>query len=130
MAHILLVDDEPALLKILSDMLALEGHQTMAVVRGDAAMARIIGKSFDLAITDIRMNPIDGLQVLATARRLQPDMPVIMLTAYDSESARKRAAELGAYAFITKPFEPDELVSVVTGALESLDTAGGSHEQD
>jgi DNA-binding response OmpR family regulator len=119
MAHILLIDDEPALLKILSDMLTFEGHQIIAVVRGDIAIAKLSRKSFDLAISDVRMNPMDGLKVLATACRLKPDMPVILLTAYDCESARQKADELGAYAYITKPFETNELLNAVSGALRT-----------
>ena len=68
----------------------------------------------------MRMSPVNGMEVLAVARRLRPDMPVIMLTAYSCEKTKQEAKELGAYAYLRKPFETDELLDTVSGALKEI----------
>ena len=89
------------------------------------AIAKLRETTFDLMVSDIRMDPVDGMEVLAAARRLNPNMPVIMLTAYDSPDARQKAKELGACGFVTKPFEVDDLLSTVDRALEECEAGDG-----
>ena len=120
MAHILLVDDEPSVLMILSIILTRAGHQTTTVCRGDAAIEQLGETSFDLVVSDMRMSPVNGMEVLAVARRLRPDMPVIMLTAYSCEKTKQEVKELGVYAYLRKPFETDELLDTVSGALKEI----------
>ena len=118
MAQILLVDDELNILNILSRILTTAGHEAETAHRGDLAITRLRETAFDLLLVDIRMDPVDGMEVLADARRMKPDMPVIMLTALDCDDTRQKAKELGAYAYITKPFRMGELLNIVDRALE------------
>jgi DNA-binding NtrC family response regulator len=67
------------------------------------------------------MTPVHGMQVLASARRLKPAMPVVMLTAYDCPDTRRQAMDLGAYAYLTKPFRVSEVLDIVDRALEERD---------
>ena len=117
MAHILVVDDEHSMLKVLSGLLAVAGHQTTTVDRGDTAIAKLREASFDLTVSDMRMNPVDGMAVLTAARRLTPNMPVIMLSAHNCAATKQAAKDLGAYAYLTKPFGASELLDTVDRAL-------------
>ena len=117
MAHILLVDDEPDVLHILSQIMATAGHDVVTIEDGGAAVAKLQEVIFDLMIADIRMSPMDGMDVLRAARRLKPDMPVVILTAYRGDATRQAAMELGAYAYLTKPFRMSEVLDTVDLAL-------------
>ena len=119
MAHILLVDDEPSVLKILSKILTVAGHNTTTVGRGDTAIDKLSETDFDLMVSDVRMSPVDGIAVLAAASRLKPDMPVIMLTAYSCDDTRQKAMKLGAYAYMMKPFRMKEVIDTVEKALDT-----------
>ena len=118
MAHILLVDDEPGVLNILTRMLTVAGHQSTAVDRGDTAIEKLRQSSFDLVISDVRMSPVDGMTVLSAARRLKPEMPIIMLTAYSCDDTRQRAMRSGAYAYMMKPFRMKEVLDAIENALD------------
>ena len=103
MASILLVDDEPDVLHIVSKILVTAGHDVMSVDRGQTAVSKLRERTFDLMIADIRMSPMNGMDVLTAARRLMPEMPVIILTAYTGDATRQEAIRLGAYAYLTEP---------------------------
>ncbi len=118
MARVLLVDDEPSILNVLSTLMKSEGHEPVAVRGGEKAQGVLLAERFDLMITDIRMSPIDGLQLLKVARRDRPEMAVIMLTAYGSVETAVHAMKEGAFDYVTKPFKVDELLLTVQRALE------------
>lgn len=118
MARILLVDDEPSILNVLSTLMKSEGHETIAVRGGEKAQEVLLSEPFDLMISDIRMSPIDGLQLLKIAHRERPQMAVIMLTAYGSVETAVQAMKEGAFDYVTKPFKVDELLLTVQRALE------------
>jgi DNA-binding NtrC family response regulator len=122
MSRILLVDDEPSILSVLTTLLKAEGHEVEPARGGDKAleMFRKEGEVFDLMITDIRMSPIDGMQLLKHARRERPGMAVIMLTAYGSVETAVEAMKEGAFDYVTKPFKVDELLITVKRALEYI----------
>ena len=122
MANILLVDDEPDVLHMLSQVIATAGHDVMTIERGAAAVSKLQEVTFDLMIADIRMSPMDGMEVLAAASRLKPDMPVIILTAYTGDATRQTAMKLGAYAYLTKPFRMSEVLDTVDLALGESET--------
>ena len=122
MANILLVDDEPDVLHMLSQVIATAGHDVMTIERGAAAVSKLQEVTFDLMIADIRMSPMDGMEVLTAARRLKPDMPVIILTAYTGDATRQTAMKLGAYAYLTKPFRMSEVLDTVDLALGESET--------
>ena len=117
MSRILLVDDEPDLLILLAKMLVAAGHEAVTVDNGDAAIKRLVTSSFDLMMMDIRMRPMDGIELLTATRKLKPDMPVIMLTAYTDVDTIEKAKSLGAFAFLRKPFQLSELIDTVNRAL-------------
>lgn len=118
MARILLVDDEPSILSVLSTLMKSEGHEPVAVRGGDKALEILLSEPFDLMISDIRMSPVDGMHLLKTAHRERPQMAVIMLTAYGSVETAVQAMKEGAFDYVTKPFKVDELLLTVQRALE------------
>jgi DNA-binding NtrC family response regulator len=120
MSRIILVDDEPSILSVLTTLLKAEGHEVLSSRGGEGAKELIRTEPFDLMITDIRMSPVDGLQLLRQARRERPGCAVIMLTAYGSVETAVEAMKEGAFDYITKPFRVDELLITVKHALEFI----------
>jgi DNA-binding NtrC family response regulator len=118
MARILLVDDEPSILNVLSTLLKQEGHDAVPVRGGEKAQEIVRTEHFDLMISDIRMAPMDGMQLLKFARKEKPSLAVIMLTAYGSVETAVEAMKEGAYDYVTKPFKVDELLITVERALQ------------
>lgn len=118
MARILLVDDEPSILSVLSTLLRAEGYEVVPALGGEKALEELKAKAFDLMISDIRMSPIDGMQLLKAARKDWPKMAVLMITAYGSVETAVGAMKVGAFDYITKPFKVDELLITVQRALE------------
>ena len=118
MAKIILVDDEPSILSVLSVLLKAEGYEVVPVDGGTKAAELIKSTPFDLMITDIRMRPIDGMALLKLAREQQPTMSVLMITGYGSVETAVEALKVGAFDYITKPFRVDELLITVQRALE------------
>jgi len=118
MARILLVDDEPSILSVLGTLMKVEGHEPVPVRGGEKAREMSESDRFDLMISDIRMSPIDGMELLRLAHSARPDMAVIMLTAYGSVETAVEAMKAGAFDYVTKPFKVDELLITVKRALE------------
>lgn len=118
MAKILLVDDEPSILSVLSVLLKAEGHVVTPVDNGEKAMELFQSSAFDLMISDIRMKPIDGITLLHAARDVRPTMAVLMVTGYGSVETAVEAMKLGAFDYITKPFKVDEMLITVQRALD------------
>ena len=118
MAKILLVDDEPSILSILATLLDAEGHDIVSATHGAKAQELIVAEEFDLMISDIRMSPISGMDLLRFAHKECADLAVIMLTAYGQVETAVEALELGAFDYIKKPFKADHLLATVEKALE------------
>jgi DNA-binding NtrC family response regulator len=118
MARILLVDDEPSILSVLSALLKAEGYEVVPALGGEKAKAILASEDFDLMLSDIRMSPINGMELLKLAHDDKPTMSVIMLTAYGSVETAIEALKLGAFDYVTKPFKVDELLITVQRALE------------
>ncbi|MFC1461754.1 sigma-54-dependent transcriptional regulator [Verrucomicrobiota bacterium] len=117
MATILLVDDEPSILSVLSVLLKAEGYEVVSADSGEKAKELINSGSFDLMISDIEMRPINGMVLLKLAREQQPSMSVLMITGYGSVETAVEALKLGAFDYVTKPFKVDELLITVQRAL-------------
>lgn len=117
MSKILLVDDEPSILSVLSTLLKAEGYDVTPALGGDKAEPIIKAEDFDLMISDIRMSPINGMDLLKIAHEQKPNMAVLMLTAYGSVETAIEAMKLGAFDYVTKPFKVDELLITVERAL-------------
>jgi two-component system, NtrC family, response regulator PilR len=118
MAKILLVDDEPSILSVLTTLLRKQNHEVTPANGGEAAIQLIRTQSFDLILTDIRMEPVNGLEVLQIARQEAPQTAVILLTGYGSIKTAVEAMKGGAFDYVTKPFKVDELLVTVEKAVE------------
>jgi len=118
MVRILLVDDEPSILSVLSTLLKGKGFETVPALGAAKALELLRAESFELLITDVRMQPIDGLELLKRAKALNPSMAVIMITAFGSVESAVEAMKVGAFDYVTKPFKVDELLITVQRALE------------
>jgi len=118
MSRILLVDDEATILSVLSTLLKAEEYDVVSACGGEKGRDMIESGHFDLMISDIRMSPINGMELLKLARERHPEMPVIMLTAYGSVETAIEALKLGAFDYVTKPFKVDELLITVRRALD------------
>ena len=122
MAQILIVDDESSVLFLLREVLEERGHEVLSATSAlEAAALLDQGKleEVDLTLTDFAMPELDGLGLLATLKRQHPELPVVLLTARGSERLAARAIKEGAFDYLPKPFELDELEAVVARALEA-----------
>ncbi|MGV3531506.1 MAG: sigma-54-dependent transcriptional regulator [Chthoniobacteraceae bacterium] len=118
MARILIIDDDPAMVQVISDICQERGHQTVAYSSGQKALENLATHSPQLVITDVRMDKIGGLDVLRECRDVLPGTPVIMITAYKMLETGIEAMKMGAYDYITKPFKVDELQLSIQRALD------------
>lgn len=118
MARILIVDDEESILNVMSVVLKTEDYDVVAESKGESALALVEKEEFDLLLSDIRMTPVNGMELLKRAREVRPEMPVIMLTAFSSMETATEALKLGAFDYILKPFKVDELMETIRRALE------------
>lgn len=110
MAKILVVDNEERMCKVIKAGLELENHTIDMAFSGQVALKILNGsKNYDLIITDLKMQGIDGLQVLKAVKESQPAAEVILMTAFASQQTAIEAMRLGAYDYLIKPFELDEL---------------------
>ena len=114
---ILVVDDEADLASSCQRLLASKGYEATAVGSGEAAMAHIQEHDPQLVITDLKMPGLDGMELLQWIKETQPEIQVIMMTAFSSVEHAVAAIRLGATDFVPKPFTPDHLVIVVEKAL-------------
>jgi DNA-binding NtrC family response regulator len=115
---VLIVDDEPSMRLTLSMLLRAEGLLVREVAGVAPAVALLEQEPFDVVITDLRMEGEGGIDVLKTAKRVNPQTEVVILTAFGSIGSAVEAVKLGAFDYLAKPFEPEELVLVVRKALE------------
>ncbi|HEY7376444.1 MAG TPA: sigma-54 dependent transcriptional regulator [Polyangia bacterium] len=120
--RILIVDDNLEMARTLADGLAERGYDGVAVGSGREAQARLAGGGarFDAVVTDLRMPDIDGFQLLATSRELDPERPVIVMTAYSAIDSAVQSIRQGAYHYLTKPFKQDELAIFLDRALADV----------
>lgn len=122
-ARLLLVDDDPGLLKLLGMRLVSEGYSVVTAESGPEAL-RVLGREkVDLAISDLRMDEMDGLQLFSEIQKGQPGMPVIILTAHGSIPDAVAATQQGVFSFLTKPVDKDALYKAIDEALEQRSPA-------
>jgi len=125
--RLLVVDDDASLLLAVSETLKAEGYEVVTARRGAEALVRVAESLPDLIVSDIRMPGMDGYQ-LARKLRAAPNtrlIPIVFLTAKDETADRIAGFRSGVDAYITKPFEPEELVAIVTGILERVQRTRG-----
>lgn len=121
--RVLLVEDDGAIVRTLSELLADEGFSVVTEATQDGACARLAAESFDIALLDVTLAQGNGFAVCAAAREVVPDMPVIFLTASDDEYSTVAGLDMGAVDYIAKPFRARELVSRMRGALRRTSPA-------
>ena len=117
-AHLLIVDDEPIALANLEHVMARAGYAVTAVGSGAAALERLAESEFDLVLTDLRMEGVDGLAVLRAVRARHPDTEVIVITGFATAESAVEAMREGAFYYVAKPYRLDEVRKVVAEALE------------
>ena len=115
---ILVVDDERSMRELLMIVLRREGHQVLLAEDGPTAVAQLEREPIDVLISDIKMPGMSGVDVLREAKRIDPDIVGIMVTAYASTETAVEALRQGAYDYLTKPFDVEELKAKVRNALE------------
>jgi len=117
-AFILIVDDEPIARENLEHILKKEGYEVTAVDNGSAAIQALEAREFDLVMTDLRMKAVDGIQVLERAKALYPTIEVIVITGYATVATAVAAMQKGAYHYLAKPYDLNEVRILVRQALE------------
>lgn len=118
MARVLLIDDEPNILVVMRALFRAAGHDVTTVTGGHDAVHLIQDGEFDLMVSDVRMNPINGIELLKLARSEKPAMPVVMVTAYGSDTVRDQVLDMGASGYLKKPFDNQDLMRVVNQVLK------------
>jgi two-component system, NtrC family, response regulator AtoC len=118
---ILIVDDEAAMRKNLSELLGEEGFRIVEAVDGESAMSMVKEHRPNLILLDINLPRTDGLAVLVQVKRTQPDVPVIVFTAYGTSERAIQAMKSGAYDYLEKPFDLDEFLLTIRRALNYSD---------
>ncbi len=118
--RVLVVDDQREMAEMLADGLTDRGYRAVAVTSGREALARLEAESFDALVTDLRMQGMDGLDLLGRSLALDADRPVILMTAYGAIDGAIDAIRRGAYHYLAKPFKLDELVLFLERALAGV----------
>lgn len=115
--RILVVDDEASIREVLSKTLALAEYDVDIANDGQSALERLRAAEYDLLITDLKMPGVDGLTVIREVRRSNPDMPIIIVTGYSTESSAIEAINLGVSGYLTKPFRVPRILAAAAKAL-------------
>jgi nitrogen regulation protein NR(I) len=121
--QVLIVDDEPNLRKILAAQLSRDGYDVMLAEDGEQGLALLRENHIDLVVTDLKMPKVDGMTLLREALRELPELPIVMITAHGTVDTAVEALKLGAFDYLTKPFDKDEVRQVVAKALKTRQLA-------
>jgi len=122
--RVMIIDDEPIVGKRLSPTLTKHGFEVESYVDPNEALARLEDQEFDIIVTDLRMEDVDGIQVLEHVMSSCPNSRVILITGYATVEVAREALVKGAFDFIAKPFKPKELRAVINKAALSLGHRG------
>src|SRR6266853_295816 len=115
--RVLVVDDEASIRDLLAKTLALAEYEVDVAPDGRAALDRMRMYSYDLLIADLKMPGMDGLTLIREAKRLKPDLPVIIITGFSTESSAIEAVNLGVAGYLTKPFRVPQVLAAAAKAL-------------
>ena len=119
MPSVLIVDDKDSLRDMLAQTLSVEGYEVKAAADGEKAMELADASRFDVVLTDLRLPSMDGIEVLRRIKEMDPSQEVIMMTAFGTIETAVHAMKLGAFDFLTKPFEElDVLAAALRRAIE------------
>lgn len=116
--RLLLVDDEEGYVNILSKRLTKRNFEVFSALSGGAGIQALRGRDFDVAVLDLKMEDMDGIEVLKIFKKIVPEMEVIMLTGHGSEQAARDGLAFGAFDYLTKPCELEELVAKIQQACK------------
>jgi DNA-binding NtrC family response regulator len=116
--RVLIVDDEARMAEVVAAALTRAGHDCETCGSGEAALAALDARGADVVVTDWKMPGVDGMELLRRIHERRPDVPVVLLTAHGTVPAAVAAMRAGAFDYVTKPFDNDELRAAVARALE------------
>jgi two-component system alkaline phosphatase synthesis response regulator PhoP len=128
--RILLVEDEKNLRNIITLNLELEDYEVIAAANGEDALAKIEGQYFDIIILDLMLPKISGLDVLATLRIKNPNIPVIIISAKGTSMDRITGLKSGANDYLSKPFEMEELILRIQNLVQRNPSTVSDHSED
>ncbi len=115
---LLIVDDEEGFINVIANRLGKRGIDTTKALNGTEAIQALRRQDFDVTVLDLKMEDMDGIEVLKIFKKMVPAMPVIMLTGHGSERAAKEGIAYGAFDYLTKPCELGELVEKIREAVQ------------
>ncbi len=125
--RILIVEDRDSLRRMLEAALGQEGYDVAAAADGQSGIRLLAARPFDFVLTDLKLPDVSGLRVLEASRAAQPRVPVVVLTGYGTVGAAVEAMKLGAYDFLEKPLELDDLSRLIEQALGERDESAVFH---
>jgi nitrogen regulation protein NR(I) len=117
--RILLVEDDTNIATGLQKVMRANGYDVTAQSRGDTGLERALAEPFDLVVTDLKVPGLDGLELVRQLHRAKPKLPIILITAHGTTEIAIEATKWGAFDYVPKPFEVDELLELTAKALES-----------
>ncbi|WP_173009434.1 response regulator [Methylobacterium sp. P1-11] len=112
-----IVDDDPSIRSALDRLTRALGYEALAFAGAEPLLAKLDEADIEFVVTDVQMPGVSGLELLKILAERRPHLPVMVMTAYPSESTRARALALGAFAYCAKPFEADQFEHCLTTAL-------------
>ncbi|HET9058264.1 MAG TPA: sigma-54 dependent transcriptional regulator [Chitinophagaceae bacterium] len=118
MSSILIIDDEKAIRKTLTEILSYEGYKIEEAENGDDALKRLKEKNYDVVLCDIKMPKMDGIEFLERARQARPDIPVIMISGHGTIETAVEAVKKGAFDYVSKPPDLNRLLITIRNALD------------
>ena len=124
----LIIEDDEEMRALLKDSLLEEGVEADSATNGSEALRKLVKESFDLVITDIRMPGLTGLDILPGIKKLQPEVPVIVITAFGSEEVYRRSIERGAAGYLEKPIHTNKLKTLIHEMVFSKGKMTGGKE--
>jgi DNA-binding response OmpR family regulator len=133
---LLLVDDEEGYVSILAKRLGRRNFAVKTALSGIEAIRMLRNESFDLAVLDLKMEDMDGIEVLKVFKVMEPEMPVIILTGHGSETAAREGMELGAFDYLVKPYQESlrlrrlKFIKPISGPYSRCECAPGRHSYE
>jgi DNA-binding NtrC family response regulator len=115
--RLLLVDDEVGFVEVLSKRVSRRDMEVTTAFSGSEAIQTLRRQDFDIAVLDLKLEDMDGIEVLKIFKKMDPKMPVIMLTGHGSEKSALEGIKFGAFDYLTKPYELDDLIQKIKEAV-------------
>ncbi len=115
---VLVVDDELSMREMLQIALEREGYRVILADSGDRAMELVDGENYDLLLCDMKMPKVSGMDVLKKSKEARPNVPVIIITAFSTSESAREAMKVGAYDYLQKPFDLEDMKLIINNALE------------